>query len=126
MTDIERAKKLIEEYCMREFEDAAVDFSRLDRIPIAFTTCEDEKHTIQVYANLKDCRIETYIDDELAETEQYTMDEMLVSVLPFFEFYALTEYDIDYMLTAGELVAEAAERSRARDSVQQEGVGVEK
>lgn len=114
MTNIERAKKLIEQYCAREFDDATVDFSRLDRIPLAFTCSEDEEHAIQVYANLRDCRLETYVDGELAEVEEHTMDEMLESVLPYLEFDALVAIDCS---SVGDLIADATERSNAGEAV---------
>jgi hypothetical protein len=114
MTKLEKAKKLLAEYCQREFGDATVDYSRIDHIPIAFTTSEDEKHIINCYANLRDCRIETYVDDKLVETVQYTLDEMIESILPYLEFDALTMFDFDEC-DVDEIIADATGRCSAAD-----------
>ena len=89
---LEKAKRLIEEYCCREFgEDASVDFSDLSKIPLAYTTTEDEKHSIQVNVNLLDFWIETFVDDNRTKLVQYdNLNEMVNEVLPFLSFDDLT------------------------------------
>ena len=45
---------------------------------MSYTTTEDELHEIQAIANLKDYRMETYIDDKLIDTWEFeTLDEMI-------------------------------------------------
>ncbi len=85
---VAKAKGFIEEYCRREFEDEkSVDFSDLSKIPVAYTTTEDEEHEIQAYINLEDFRIETFVDDKCVRTEQYdSFEEMIEDVLPYLCF----------------------------------------
>ena len=49
---------------MEEFGDPA-DYSDLKKVGIAYTTTEDGRHEIQVYANLADHRTEVYLDGEI-------------------------------------------------------------
>ena len=64
-----KARDLIEEYCEKEF-DAPADFGDARKIGIAYTTTEDDKNEIQVYANLVDYRTEVYLDGELIATRK--------------------------------------------------------
>ena len=49
----EQALSYIEDYLKDEFEITEPDFSDLTRIDLGYTTTEDEKHVIQVYADLE-------------------------------------------------------------------------
>ncbi len=116
---IEKAKTLIAEYCFREFgEDAKVDFSDLSKIPIAYTTTEDEKHEIQVNANLVDFRIETFVDDTCIRTEQYdSLGEMVEDVLPHLSFDELVCVDEDDLKTVDDIIADATSKSKSGATV---------
>ena len=85
---MEEAKRLVEDYCHREFgEDAVADFTNLAKIPIAYTTSEDDQHEIQVYLNLLDYNSETFIDGNCVWREQYeNLEEMVADVLPYLDF----------------------------------------
>lgn len=114
-----KAKAFIAEYCVREFgEDAKADFSDLSKIPIAYTTTEDEKHEIQVYVNLVDYRIETLVDDKRVQTERYSsLEEMIENALPYLSFDELVCVDEDELKTVDDLIADATARSKAGDEV---------
>lgn len=85
------AKELIENYCMEEFGEHA-DFCDLKRIGIAYTTTEDDKHEIQVYANLLDYRTELYLDGERLATEQAeSLNEYVKMHLPYLDFDVLVD-----------------------------------
>lgn len=85
---IEEAKKLIDDFCRREYDlEEGADYSDLSRVEIAYTTTEDEKHGIQVAVDLVNPAINTYIDDTLVESGKYKDMEELVK-------YGL--FDLDY------------------------------
>ena len=80
------AGSLINAYSWEEFGCNA-DFSDLKKVGIAYTTTEDNRHEIQVYANLKDYQIETYLDERLIKTEKYaSLKEMNEICLPYLSF----------------------------------------
>lgn len=84
------AKDLINKYCMEEFESMA-DFSNLEKVGIAYSTTEDGCHEIQVNANLKEMRLETFLNNELVITQEFkTMDEMNYKCLMDLDFNELT------------------------------------
>ena len=56
-TQTEQALSYIEDYLKDEFEITEPDFSDLTRIDLGYTTTEDEKHVIQVYADLEHCTV---------------------------------------------------------------------
>lgn len=64
------AKQLINSYCQDEF-DSEADFSDLKKVGVAYTTTEDNKHTVEAVVNLVDYRLETYVDDKLFKEETY-------------------------------------------------------
>ena len=53
----EQALSYIEDYLKDKFEITEPDFSNLTRIDLGYTTTEDEKHVIQVYADLEHCTV---------------------------------------------------------------------
>ena len=113
------AKNLIRDYCRREFEDdKKVDFSDLSKIPVAYTTTEDEKHEIQAYINLVDFRVETFVDDKCVQIEQYdSLEEMVEDALPslcFDDLVCVSEEDLNFTgPTIDEIIKDATVRSKA-------------
>lgn len=98
------AKDLINKYCMEEF-DCNADFSDLEKVGLAYTTTEDGKHEIQVNANLKELRLETYIDDDTIITQDFkTMEEMNYKCLMDLDFNELTSIP-EYVLEDLEEIA---------------------
>lgn len=91
------AERLINDYCISEFGYEA-DFSNIEKIGVAYTTTEDERHEIQVYVNLKEFKLETYFDNHLIDTEQYeSLENMNESCLRYLSFDELV-YIPDRML----------------------------
>lgn len=90
LTDIFKAKNLINEYCRKEFGDPA-DFSDPSRVGIAYTTTEDGRHEIQAYANLTDFRTEIWLDGEsVANQKSESLRDYVENVLPYLDFDELT------------------------------------
>ena len=91
------AERLINDYCISEFGYEA-DFTNIEKIGVAYTTTEDERHEIQVYVNLKEFKLETYFDNHLIDTEQYeSLENMNESCLSYLSFDELV-YIPDRML----------------------------
>ena len=91
------AEKLINDYCISEF-GYETDFSNIEKIGVAYTTTEDERHEIQVYVNLKEFKLETYFDNHLIDTEQYeSLENLNESCLRYLSFDELV-YIPDRML----------------------------
>lgn len=70
--NLEKAKEAIKEFCENEYgEDSEVDFGNLSKVDIAYTNTEDEKHEIQVSADLVNNRLNTYLDGKEYESIKY-------------------------------------------------------
>lgn len=76
MTDLERAKELINEYCQREFNYDA-DFSDIKNIGIAYTTITDDELEAQVSVDLVHMQIiyEVY-ERNLKRKEDITLNDL--------------------------------------------------
>lgn len=98
------AKDKIDEYCMGEFAQHA-DFNDPKRIGLAYTTTEDDKHDIQVYANLPEHRIEVYLDNKQMATQEYDSLRSFVnnglSNLDFNELTSIPDWVMDRFLEKG-------------------------
>jgi len=91
LTDIFKAKELINQYCRKEFGEPA-DFSDPAKVGIAYTTTEDSRHEIQVYANLTDYRTEVWLDGENAANQQAeSLRECVENQLPYLDFNELVD-----------------------------------
>ena len=77
--DLAGAKALIADFTENEYGSAA-DFQNLESIGIAYTTTEDEKHEIQVDADLLSLSMKYYLDDTLVKTDQYATLQELIEV----------------------------------------------
>lgn len=92
----EQALSYIEDYLKDEFEITEPDFSDLTRIDLGYTTTEDEKHVIQVYADLEHCTVTKLVDDTLYAQERYgSLDDLNQVVLSNLDFDSLMEIDLD-------------------------------
>lgn len=89
------AADLINTYCQKEFGNEA-DFSNLERIGLAYTTTEDEYHEIQVNADLKKLRVETYFNNELIVVMKFeSLEEMVDNCLMHLSFDDLVDIPDD-------------------------------
>ena len=68
---LEKAMKCIEAFCAEEYKSECVDFSDLSHIGIGYTTITDSEIPIQTVANLRDYKIEKYLDGKLVEVREY-------------------------------------------------------
>ena len=88
---VDRAMRLIDEYCMEEFEHHA-DFSEPEEVGLACTETSDGKHEIQVSCDLLHFEIRTQIDGTVVDKRNYdTLQELIDQELAFLEFSALTQ-----------------------------------
>lgn len=97
---LDTAKKRINEYTQREFEEDA-DFSDLSHIPLAYTTYEYTQIGISVYANLTDRKIVTMFGDEIADEQQFKYtDDMLAELnnLTFSDLVTLSEETVQKLM----------------------------
>ena len=60
MTDLEKAKELVNGYCQDEFKNDA-DFSDMENIGVAYTTLTDYDIPIQVSVDLVHMKLKTWI-----------------------------------------------------------------
>ena len=102
-TALEKAARLIDEYCRHEFGGQPADFGNLRKIPVAYTTTEDEAELpIQVYVDLEGFTVERYILDVLVETRQYESIEALIEWeldgMTFDDLTWVTEEQMDFAL----------------------------
>ena len=98
----EEALELIADYLEREFGDH-VRVSELENmvrsgkpIGIAYTETEDEEHEIQVYVNLANYSIDTYLDGQFADSVDYnSLDDLIDNELAWLDFDSLVSLDPD-------------------------------
>lgn len=120
---LEKAKKLIDDYCWKEYGSGA-DFSDLHRIGVAYTTIgDDEEHEIQAYIDLVDFKLIQCIDGRVIEEYVYDSIEKLIEVeLENLDFDVLTcsENGLPFLVTIEEVrrntvVVWARDAEEARD-----------
>ncbi len=83
--DIERAKDLVNDFCMKEYGSDA-DFSDMTLIPIAHTTITDDELPVQVYVDLEAMRFLYSVDDDIVEEEIYDDPLSFLHDLEFLDF----------------------------------------
>ena len=87
----EKAKRMIDKYCMDEFEHSA-DFSIPEAVELAFTETSDGKHEIQVFADLVHFEIHTQIDGKEVDKRSYkSLEELIDQELNRLSFSELTQ-----------------------------------
>ena len=91
--DLTEAKRLIDEYCLDEFESEA-DYADLEHVALAFTTTEDGEHTVEAQADLVHFSINRYVDGQLFESRSYdSIEELISNELQALDFSDLTYLD---------------------------------
>lgn len=90
---LERAKWLINAYCMEVFEQEA-DFSDLSHVPLAFSSTSDSAHTVEISADLVSFRLSYLVDGSETTSIQcagfHDLNELLAN-LDFDEMVAFAE-----------------------------------
>ena len=98
---LERAKWLINAYCMEVFEQEA-DFSDLSHVPLAFSSTSDSAHTVEISADLVSFRLSYLVDDAEATSIQCAgfrdLNEFLAN-LDFDEMVAFAEEEYNKQQT---------------------------
>jgi len=91
-SELDRAKELIQDYITKEYEEDRdpFEFENLEKVDIAYTTTEDEKHGIQASVDLVNFSLNTYIDDVLVHKEEYgTLKELNEFALEHLDYGSL-------------------------------------
>lgn len=84
---IERAKKLIDDFCFAEY-GAEADFSDLKRVPIAYTVIGDSE--IQVFVNLIDYSVIREVNGEIVSVSKFdTLSNLIENELEYLDFEVL-------------------------------------
>ncbi|MCD7764430.1 MAG: SNF2-related protein [Lachnospiraceae bacterium] len=78
LSPLDRAKKLIDEYCLEEFSESA-DFDDLTNVGLAFTTITDDEIPIQATVDLVGFKLERYLGETLIDVRQYDSLEALIA-----------------------------------------------
>lgn len=90
----DQAKEAINSFCLREYQEAAT-FEDLTKIPILWTDYEDElselTYKVEVFANLKERSISTYVNEVLVSCVQEKTLADFVDTLDFLDFDAYAE-----------------------------------
>ena len=104
VSELDMAKKYIEEYLDSEFSSEA-DFSDIKHISIGYTEIGSEEqgdHSLQMEADLENFSVSYFIDDELAKTEHYDSLEQMnrdhLSVLNFEDMLNVGTTELDRIL----------------------------
>ena len=109
---LERAKWLINAYCMEVFEQEA-DFSDLSHVPLAFSSTSDSAHTVEISADLVSFRLSYLVDDAEATSIQCAgfrdLNEFLAN-LDFDELVAFAEEEYNKQRQGQEHPADTAPR----------------
>lgn len=82
---MERAKELIDKYCLQEFQINA-DFDNMEDIGVCYTTTDDDDE-VQVSIDLVHYAVKFYINNELKHTDRYdSIDEFINCDLEYLSF----------------------------------------
>ena len=93
--NFETAKRLIEEYSIREFGKMEIDFSKLSKVPVAATTFDEGEpgeYEVSVFLDLVNYQLLQYVNGELYHKEEYSSLEEMVEL-------ALRPLDFDLIVS---------------------------
>ncbi|MCD8142855.1 MAG: class I SAM-dependent methyltransferase, partial [Clostridiales bacterium] len=108
LSPLDRAKELIDEYCLEEFSEGA-NFTDLTTIGVAFTTITDDEIPIQAYVDLVGFKLERYLGETLIDVRQYdSLEALIAGELEELSFDDLT-YASDEQIAA--VLAQEAEQA---------------
>lgn len=96
-SQLDTAKGLISEFCEREY-GSEVEFTDLRHIGLACTTTEDEKHILQVDADLVDYTVCYLVDGVQVHQDKYeTLSDLIAQELSVLDFDSLIHTGMDAM-----------------------------
>ena len=91
-SSLDHAKRLINEYSLREFESEA-DFSNLEKVGLAYTETEDEGVPVEAEADLINCQINRYVNGTLVDRIEYdSLEDMIRFELEYMDFNELVSF----------------------------------
>ena len=100
-TSLDRAKKLIDDFCASEYGSSEGDYEDLTKVGLAYTTLTDDEIPVQVYADLVNCRIDRYLDDRLVDRREYdSLEDLISAELEHLDFSDLIDFTEDQLETA--------------------------
>ena len=119
--DLTEAKRLIDEYCLDEFESEA-DYADLEHVALAFTTTGDGEHTVEAQADLVHFSINRYVDGQLFESRSYdSIEELISNELQALDFNDLTYLDQQEAVVSYPVEEEVQVRYRTETRTDSEG-----
>lgn len=93
MDAYERAKKLIDDFCQREYGERA-DFRYPNKVGVAYTTVTDDELELQVNVNLTNFSIDRFLDGIPLKSRKYkTLGELVRCELEWLDFSDLVDID---------------------------------
>lgn len=96
-SQLDTAKALISDFCEREY-GSEVEFTDLRHIGLACTTTEDEKHILQVDADLVDYTVCYLVDGVQVHQDKYeTLSDLIAQELSVLDFDSLIHTGMDAM-----------------------------
>ena len=102
-TDMEEAKRLIEDFCLEEYNQDSVDFSNPEEIGVAYGVTENGGFEVRVNADLIHFSLSQFVDGVCVEKRQYdSLRELIDGELAFLDYDQLIylEPDIEERLEA--------------------------
>jgi len=94
-TLLDKAKDLIDEYCMEEFSSPA-DFDDLKNIGIGYTTVTNNEYPVEAAVNLIDFCLERRLNGKVFDTRQYdSLEELISHELYYLDFNDLMDVSDD-------------------------------
>ncbi len=118
LSPLDRAKELIDEYCLEEFSEGA-DFTDLTTIGVAFTTLTDDEIPIQAYVDLVGFKLERYLGETLIDVRQYdSLEALIAGELEDLSFNDLTYASDEQIAAVLAQEAEPADTSLAEQAEQ--------
>ena len=93
MDAYERAKKLIDDFCQKEYGSRA-DFRYPNKVGVAYTTVTVAELEMQVNVNLIDCSIDRFLGGVQLKSRKYqTLSELIRCELEWLDFSDLIDID---------------------------------
>ena len=102
--DMEEAKRLIGEFCLKEYNEDSVDFTNLEEVGIAYGATENGGFEVQVNVDLLHFSLSQFVDGECVEKREYgSLRELVDGELAFLDYDQLVyvEPHIEERLMAG-------------------------
>ena len=86
-SELEEAKRLIEDFCLDEYEQDSVDFSNLAKVPLAYGVTDSGGLEVQVNVDLIHFSLSQYVDGKCVEERQYdSLRELIDGELAFLDY----------------------------------------